>query len=193
MKAERRSLRQCIGEWLRRYAPLEVLSTLTALAGATIVAFITSNAVVIAYAAAWAENVGYYGYAFAREMRWIGRATHAPIERQDAKAGNGSSPRKVAHPLTLGAGDAVSGPWFARALVAIKALIWEFGAAEVLDSFVVRPACMYGAMALLGHLGAGIVVGKIAADVIFYGIAIVFYELGKKTPTPDEKAGGDRA
>jgi hypothetical protein len=75
---------------------------------------------------------------------------------------------------------------FARALAAMKALIWEFGAAEVLDSFVVRPACMYGAMALLDHLGAGIVVGKIAADVVFYGIAVLFYEMGKK-------AGGDRA
>lgn len=148
-----RRLMQRLAEWGRRYVPLEILSTLTALAGAGTAALVTTNAVAIAYAGAWAENVGYYGYAFAREMKWIGRA----------------DPR-VKHPALS---------WPRRAVAAVKALLWEFGVAEVLDSFVVRPACMYAAVALIGSLGAGIVIGKLAADVAFYGIAILFYELGK--------------
>jgi len=139
-------------EWARRYAPLEILSLLTALAGAGIAGLLTTNAVAIAYAGAWAENVGYYGYAFAREMKWIGRSDGADIP--------------------------VSGP--GRVSGAVKRLLWEFGAAEVLDSLVVRPACMYAAVALTGSLAAGILIGKIAGDIVFYGIAIVFYELGKK-------------
>lgn len=150
-----------LAEWARRYVPLEILSTVAALAGAAIAALFTTSAVAIAYAGAWAENVGYYGYAFAREMRWIERADRA-------------------------SGDCEARPWMARALGASKALLWEFGAAEVLDSFVVRPACMYAAVAVLGSLGAGIVVGKLAADLVFYAIAIAFYEMGKRR-------SGDRA
>jgi hypothetical protein len=39
---------------------------------------------------------------------------------------------------------------------------------------------MYAAVRLLGSLGLGIVLGKLAADVVFYAIAVTFYELGKK-------------
>lgn len=143
-----------LAEWFRRYAPLEVLSTITALSGAGIAALLTANAVAIAYAGAWAENVGYYGYAFAREMRWVGRADPDVTD--------------------------LSRPWFGRAASAVKTLLWEFGVAEVLDSVVVRPACMYAAVAAIGSLGVGIVVGKLVADIAFYGIAIVFYEWGKQ-------------
>lgn len=143
------------GEWLRRYAPLEILSTVAALAGAAIAALLTTSVLAIAYAGAWAENLGYYGFAFVREMRWIDRAEVRPD-------------------------DGVARSRLARVLAALKALVWEFGAAEVLDSFVVRPACMYGAVALFGHLGAGIVAGKFAADIMFYAVAIAFYELRKK-------------
>lgn len=149
-----RRLLQRLAEWARRYAPLEIVSTLSALAGAGMAALLTANAVAIAYAGAWVENIGYYGYAFAREMKWIGRV----------------DPR--VHDPGL--------PWPRRAAAALKALLWEFGAAEVLDSFVIRPACMYAAVALIGHLGAGIIVGKLAGDVVFYGIAIIFYEWGKR-------------
>jgi hypothetical protein len=141
-------------EWGRRYAPLEILSLLSALAGAGLAGLVTTSAVAIAYAGAWAENIGYYGYAFAREMRWIGRAVPDVAE--------------------------MAASWPGRAAAAVKALLWEFGTAEVLDSLVVRPACMYAAIALIGNLAAGIVVGKLMADVVFYGIAIVFYEWGKK-------------
>ncbi|HRK18126.1 MAG TPA: hypothetical protein PK970_04155 [Hyphomicrobiaceae bacterium] len=66
-----------------------------------------------------------------------------------------------------------------RALEACRRLIWEFGVAEVLDSFIVRPFAIWSAIALTGHTGWGIVVGKLAADAAFYAVAVVFYERSK--------------
>lgn len=51
----------------------------------------------------------------------------------------------------------------------------DFGVAEVLDSFVVRPAVTLASVSLLGA-ALGIGVGKIVADVVFYVLAIAFYE-----------------
>lgn len=130
-------------EWTVRYLPLEIAATLTALAGGLGAAALTDHLVVIAYAAAVSENVGFYAIAFGREMRG---------EQRPA------------------------------ASVAMRRLLWEFGLAEVLDSFVIRPFAMYVSAAVLGSVGFGIVVGKVLADLAFYAIAIVFYELGKARP-----------
>ena len=139
-------------DWIRRYLPLEILATVTALIGGMTAAVVTANAVVISYAGAWGENVGYYGYAFAREMRRLSAASP-------------EAPRM--------------GFW-ARSAATIRGLVWEFGLAELIDSFLARPFCMLAATALLGSLELGIVAGKLAADVLFYAIAIFFYELGKR-------------
>ena len=146
-------------EWGRRYLPLEVAATLTALAGGLLASLVTSHGVAVAYAGAWAENVGYYGYAFWREMR-ARTAASAVVAASDGSSVDNASV-------------------LARLVASVRALAWEFGAAELIDSFVARPFCMYWGMALTGHLGVGIVAGKLAADVLFYAIAIVFYELGK--------------
>ena len=39
---------------------------------------------------------------------------------------------------------------------------------------------MYAFVAPLGSLVAGVVVGKLAADVVFYGLAIPAYELRER-------------
>lgn len=59
-------------------------------------------------------------------------------------------------------------------------MLVEFGPAEALDSFVVRPACMYLGQQMTGSLGWGIALGKVAADVVFYVLVILSYELKKK-------------
>jgi hypothetical protein len=66
------------------------------------------------------------------------------------------------------------------AALAVRDLVLEFGVAEGVDSFVVRPLCMAVGVGQLGDPAAGIVVGKLAADVPFYGFAILGYELRKK-------------
>jgi ornithine decarboxylase len=51
-------------------------------------------------------------------------------------------------------------------------LLVEFGPAEVVDTLLLRPALMYAAPLMLGKLTAGVLIGKVAADVLFYAIVL---------------------
>jgi hypothetical protein len=62
-------MRAKLAEWFWRYLPLETISIITALLGAFGAARFTDNAVVIAFAGTWGENVGYYAYAAMREYK----------------------------------------------------------------------------------------------------------------------------
>jgi hypothetical protein len=62
---------------------------------------------------------------------------------------------------------------------ACVALAIEFGPAEALDSLVVRPACVAVGVAALGPV-AGVLAGKLVADLVFYVPVIVTYELRKR-------------
>ena len=134
-----------LAEWLKRYLPLEIAATLAALVGGIGVAALTANPLAIAYAGTWSENVGYYGMAVWRELRAV-------------------VPTDEAEPAPLGL----------RASTAAKRLLWEFGAAELMDSFVARPFCLYWAVKVAGNLALGLLLGKLAADLLFYAVAIIF-------------------
>ena len=56
-------------------------------------------------------------------------------------------------------------------------LVLEFGAAEALDSLLLRPALMYAGMLLAPNRALGVVAGKLAADLVFYVPTIISYEL----------------
>ena len=58
----------------------------------------------------------------------------------------------------------------------LRGLLLEFGPAELLDTIVVRPLAMYLAARWLGNASAGVVAGKIVADIVFYALAILAYE-----------------
>jgi hypothetical protein len=60
------------------------------------------------------------------------------------------------------------------------ALFAEFGPAEALDSLLVRPVCMYTGPFLTGGVASGSLLGKIAADAVFYTVAIVSYEVAQR-------------
>ncbi len=62
----------------------------------------------------------------------------------------------------------------------IRNLTMEFALAEALDSFVLRPVFMDGAMRMTGDLAIGIVIGKFIADITFYLPTVVSYELRRK-------------
>lgn len=62
----------------------------------------------------------------------------------------------------------------------VRNLLLEFGYPAILDFFLIRPFCMYWMPVLTGNYFMGILFGKITADSIFYGLAIVNYELLKK-------------
>jgi hypothetical protein len=139
-------------EWARRYLPAEALS-LAATVGAAALAFrLTQNGVSTALAATWAGNLAFFGYILLLDV------SQARRER-----------RAQGQPYTLAT--------FGRNL---RALLVEFGVAELADSFLIRPALMYYLPRWLGHLGWGIVLAKFAADITFYIPAIIGYELSKK-------------
>jgi hypothetical protein len=65
-------------------------------------------------------------------------------------------------------------------LLLLQNLFLEFGYPAVLDFFFIRPFCMYWMPILTGNYIIGIILGKISADSIFYGFAIINYEWMKR-------------
>ena len=147
-------LRHKIREWLWRYTPAEIIATITALLGATLGhIFSDGSLVVAAYAGTIGENIGYYGYfAIKESLRHYRTHVHHATTRRVIVSG----------------------------IKTVRDMLVEFGPAELLDSLVVRPVCMYLGPLLMGHFQAGIFVGKIVADVIFYSLAIIGYEIRRR-------------
>lgn len=71
----------------------------------------------------------------------------------------------------------IAGPPRRRVAVILAAAVVEFGPAEVLDTLLIRPAAMFAGSWATGNVVAGVLIGKVAADVIFYGLAITSYEM----------------
>ena len=65
-------------------------------------------------------------------------------------------------------------------LLLIQNLVLEFGYPAALDLFFIRPFCMYWMPMVTENYFTGIILGKITADSVFYGLAIVNYELIKR-------------
>lgn len=57
----------------------------------------------------------------------------------------------------------------------VKAMVHDFGIAELLDTFVVRPGFTLASVALMGPAW-GVGVAKFSADAVFYFLAISFWE-----------------
>jgi hypothetical protein len=69
--------------------------------------------------------------------------------------------------------------WTSRTFGALtRDLLYEFGLAELLDFLIVRPGVTFLAVAMFGS-AVGVAVGKVAADIVFYALAIGFYERRK--------------
>ena len=62
----------------------------------------------------------------------------------------------------------------------VRNLTIEFGLAEVLDSFVIRPICIFIALQQIENPVLGILIGRTIADVFFHTVAGFMYTLRKK-------------
>lgn len=62
----------------------------------------------------------------------------------------------------------------------VRDLMLEFGYPAVLDFFFIRPFCMFWMPIVTGNYFAGIILGKITADSLFYFLSIINYEWIKK-------------
>jgi len=147
--------------WLVRYLPLEVLGTIAAMLGAWAAYEASGSLAIAAIAGALAESVGYYALVVVRAAR--GHAASARVRML---------PRPGRRAWTT--------TWLTARSVAA-----EFGPAELVDSFPVRPATLWVASALWGAHPAAWLVGKLAADAVFYVVAIVSFETGRRIILPD--------
>lgn len=140
-----------VWEWLRRYGPAEVLSLAATLGAAVVAARVGQPGVAVAVAATWAGNVAYFGYLLGQDVWHTRRALRA----QGRPYTRGTLGRNI------------------------RALVVEFGVAEVLDSFLIRPALLYWLPRWLHSLPLGVLAAKLLADVTFYVPTIISYELSK--------------
>jgi hypothetical protein len=139
-------------EWIRRYGWAEVFSTiLTYLFGWTAARF-GQHAVVIAYAGTVGAAAGFYGFIFTRDIL----GSYRKHEPQSFRAGS--------------------------LLVAkcLRNMGFEFGLAEVFDFFLIRPFFLFYGPLLLDHYFWGVLAGKTIADIIFFAISILMFEIRKK-------------
>jgi hypothetical protein len=153
-----------VGGWLRRYLPAEAAGTGTALLCAGVAHAAGGDLAAVALAGAWGENLGYYGTVGARDLR------RALAARQGAAPGRA---RRVQGAL----GEVLRG------------LLLEFGPAEALDSVLVRPLAMGAAARVIPQVGVAVLVGKVAADLLFYVPTVLAYERrrrrrGRGSPGP---------
>lgn len=149
-----RRVRRKLLEWSRRYLPAEIVGTVAALAAAWLVLRCTGSLAAAATCGVVAENLGYYGVIGTREVRdrWRAHADYNPRRRA----------------------------WLATGGTA-RGMLLEFGVAELLDSFVVRPGLFYMVPLLLpGHTMLAFLVAKLTADLVFYGCAIIAYETSRR-------------
>ena len=134
-----------------RYLPPEILSLLFTILAVPITYKITGDRLSVALSATWIGNIGYFGYLLTSDIIVAKKAIHKT-------------------------GGRYTGTSFFKN---IRALFAEFGLAELLDSFLIRPALMFYLPILTGSLTAGSVMAKIIADTTFYIPAIISYELTK--------------
>ena|SRR6187402_1198476 len=145
-------MKQKAKEWLKRYLPAEILSIIVTLACAWVADALTHNGVTTAFAGTLGGNIAYFGYILVSDIFISASKCKATAQQYGWK----------------------------NFLINIKALMLEFGVAEVFDSLLIRPALMYYLPIWTGDLSLGIIMAKLLADVTFYIPAIISYELAKK-------------
>jgi len=67
-----------------------------------------------------------------------------------------------------------------RLPITLRNLLLEFGVAEALDSLILRPGLMYLATQSVANVTFGVVLGKLAADVVFYVPTVAAFELRRR-------------
>jgi hypothetical protein len=118
----------------------------------------TSAALAAAVVAAhWSVEAAVVAAAWAETVAFYAFVTTRELRNRE---GSPRSPRRVAG--------------------AARDVVSEFGVAECVDTLFARPVLMYAFVAPLGSLVAGVAIGKLAADVVFYGLSIPAYELRER-------------
>lgn len=137
-------------EWFDRYKYAEIAATSAALASSQF--SLIFDGLTTAYCITFAEYFAFYGVILFMSYQKLVKANRLMDKKTSLK----------------------------EILFLIRNLLLEFGYPAILDLFFIRPFCMYWMPILTGNYFIGIIFGKITADTVFYGLAIVNYELIKK-------------
>ena len=141
-----------IKEWIRRYAWAEVISTLLTFLFGWASSCVTKNSVAIAYAGTFGAAAGFYGFIFIRDI------SNSYLKHE---------PETIRVKILLIA-------------TCLRNMGFEFGLAELLDFLAVRPFCLLYGPLILNNYFWGIRAGKTVADIIFFTISILMFEIRKK-------------
>jgi len=144
-------MRPRVREWLVRYGPAELAGMTLAFIASFAVRRSTGSAVLGGYGAAWGETIGYAITMMVRD--------YIAETRESRRRGRKAPVRD--------AGSVATG------------LLAEFGPAGVIDTFVTRPFTMAAGVKLAGPV-LGLVLGKVTADLLFYGPVVYMYERRKR-------------
>lgn len=145
-------LTQKLKAWRNRYLPAELYSLMVTMIVAVLTYEATSSHLITAVVGTVVGSCVYFGYILAMDIRFARRQRHACGKRYCLQT----------------------------FIQNIKALLVEFGVAEVIDLFIIRPALMYYLPLWIENLAFGTLVAKLLADLTFYIPAIMSYELSKR-------------
>ena len=149
-------LKKRVWEWVVRYGPLDCCAATTSYLAYFYAHGATGSEVWSAFASAWGENIGFYGYLLIRETL----ADMATAKRRLYDY-NGKERWRT-----------------------LKNVFSEFGIAEIFDSLFIRPVCIGCVVHYIGPI-FGIYLGGQLADFAFYLPAIFSFEYRKEKSKKD--------
>jgi hypothetical protein len=135
--------------WIRRFLPAEIAGTITAVASAYAATNFTNNRVTIAFVVSLGETIGFYLAIIITDLL----VAKKKLQRKNLS-------------LTL-----------SQLLLIFRDILFDFGPAEIIDSFVSRPLFMYVFPMWLGNYTWGVIAGKFASDFAFYIPVIISGEI----------------
>jgi hypothetical protein len=145
----RRTTRQKIMEWVRRYLPCEIAGTVGEIGGAAVAYLLTGSMAAAAITATVGASAGYYAAAYTSAVRWAYRE----------HSHRAWAPRIVV-----------------ANLFALRSIAIEFGPAELIDTVAVRPVAYYLAPILFDNVVVGWIFAKFFSDIGFYAFTVLSYE-----------------
>jgi len=145
-------MKKKILDWIRRYLLADIISTILSIFAAWLIMKSSDDRVLAAFIGSAVASLSFYLL-----MAFIDIQKSLKKHKQDGTAYKMKS-----------------------FLIDFRNLIIEFGPAEILDVIAVRPFFMYFIPLMIGDFIIGTFIGKLIADIIFFAIAIVMYELRKK-------------
>ncbi len=145
-------MKRKIAEWIKRYGWAEVVSTLFTYLAGWIASLTTGSALAIAFAGTVGAAAGFYGFIFIRDI-YLSFQKHEPNSFRSG---------------------------FLLVLGCLRNMGFEFGLAELFDFFLIRPFFLYYGPLVLNNYFWGILAGKTLADIFFFAISILMFEIRKK-------------